>query len=120
MILPIGHLTEKRGLAARAHVTSDKRGRRMITSLDDYLRDVPAEISRPVARFGVRLAIDLLERLYADLSGEAATPDEAPVPRARRSKAARADGSRGWKDLKTPEERSAEMLRRMTARKKKA
>lgn len=39
-------------------------------NLNELLAQLPEDVGRSVAKYGVRLAIDLLKTLYADLSGE--------------------------------------------------
>lgn len=80
------------------------------------MKDIPPEIARNVARFGVKLAIDLLQTFYADLEGEqpAAQPKRRGRPKVKLEKPTvrqvRAAANSGWPA--DPEERRAEMLRR--------
>lgn len=99
-------------------------------NLNELLSQLPEDVGRSVAKFGVRLAIDLLQRLYADLTGESEPrPVKRPRGRPADAKAAMAAswpadsaGRRrrsGWPD--DPAVRSREMKRRQeVARAKKA
>lgn len=88
-------------------------------NLNDLLKDLPPELARATARYGVRLAIDLLETFYSDLAGERAPEKAARKKRGRPAKelllpevkvTRREAGKSGWPD--DPEERSREMKRR--------
>jgi hypothetical protein len=48
-------------------------------NLNDLLKNLPPELARTVARYGVRLAIDLLETFYADLGNERGPEESKPV-----------------------------------------
>lgn len=45
-------------------------------NLNELLKNLPPDLARVTARYGVRLAIDLLETLYADLGGERELPEK--------------------------------------------
>jgi hypothetical protein len=47
-------------------------------NLNDLLKNLPPELTRTVARYGVRLAIDLLETFYADLANERGPEENKP------------------------------------------
>jgi hypothetical protein len=91
-------------------------------NLNEILKELPPDMARMVARYGVKLAIDLLQTLYADLMGEAkpavakrGRPKAEAGPKAKTT----ASGKRisGWSD--DPEERSIEMQRRIDVRAEK-
>jgi hypothetical protein len=91
-------------------------------NLNEMLKELPPDMARMVARYGVKLAIDLLQTLYADLMGEAkpagakrGRPKAEAGPKAKTT----ASGKRisGWSD--DPEERKREMQRRIDMRAEK-
>lgn len=79
-------------------------------NLTELLKELPPDVARGVARYGVRLAIDLLQTLYADLSGE--NKSEAQPKRGRGRPKAKSEAAlkNGWPT--DPEARHQEMLRR--------
>jgi hypothetical protein len=103
-------------------------------NLNELLKELPPELARATARYGVRLAIDLLETLYADLGGEREpekparkklgrprkAPAEEEAPTVRTVKLAvladtrAAAAKSGWPA--DPEERKREMARRIEVR----
>ena len=91
-------------------------------NLNELLKELPPDVARHVARYGVKLAIDLLHTLYADLSAE-----EAPAARKKLGRPKKALpkalptvklAKSGWPA--DPEERSREMKRRLAVAREKA
>lgn len=92
-------------------------------NLNELLKELPPETARHIARYGVKLAIDLLQTFYADLAGERraepAKRTAEPAKRRGRPKASPAvpevkAAKKGWSD--DPAERSREMRRRLAVR----
>ena len=83
-------------------------------NLDDLLKEgLPPELARMIARRGVKLAIDLLQTLYADLGVQVLEQPAAKKlgrPRKKEDRFSVAAKS-GWPA--DPEERKREMARRM-------
>ena len=87
-------------------------------NLDEILNSLDPALARGIARHGVKLAIDLLQTLYADLTAEEAKPPGRIGRPPKTTTVARvATGRSGWSD--DPEERKREMARRMAVAKAK-
>lgn len=86
-------------------------------NLDEILNSLDPALARAIARHGVKLAIDLLQTLYADLTVEAKTPGRIGQPPKATTAVRVATGRSGWSD--DPEERKREMARRMAVAKAK-
>jgi hypothetical protein len=88
-------------------------------NLNEILKELPPDVARAVARYGVKLAIDLLQTLYSDLGGAEAERLKPKIGRPRKvhpeAEAQPQPGKppfrSGWSD--DPEERKREMARRM-------
>jgi hypothetical protein len=82
-------------------------------NLNDLLKELPPDMARMVARYGVRLAIDLLQTFYNDLEGEGKKPErsESKKKLGRPPKNRPKGKQSGWSD--DPEERRREMARRV-------
>jgi len=94
-------------------------------NLNDLLKELPPELSRTVARYGVRLAIDLLQTLYNDLGGERETVKSARTkitidlagdgqPKKRLGRPPKKAKKSGWSG--DPEERRRQMAARIEVR----